>query len=112
MIINQSKNRVLAEDAMIANTFFARIKGLLGRKNFEPGQALILKPCDSIHTFFMRFPIDILFVGKDNKVIKAISSLKPFRLTAIYFNATFALELPAGTIQSSSTCRGDLILIQ
>lgn len=111
-LINQTKNTVLAEEAVVANTFFSRIKGLLGRREFNNGEALILKPCVSIHTFFMRFPIDVLFVGKDSKVIKATSSLKPSRITSIYFNATFAIELPAGIIQSTATCEGDLILLE
>lgn len=111
-IINKDKNVILAEDVVMANTLFRRIKGLLGKKELKSGQALILKPCDSVHTFFMRFPIDVLFVDKSNKIIEAIASLKPFRITALYFSARFAIELPAGTILSSLTDKGDTILIE
>lgn len=111
-IINKTKNTILAEEVIIANSLFKRTKGLLGRKEFKTGQAIILKPCNSIHTFFMRFPIDVLFVSKDNRVIKAISRLKPFQLTYIYWNATFAIELPAGIIQSTSTHQDDLLIIE
>ena len=110
-IINQTKDTVLAKEVIIADTFLKRIKGLLGRKDFLPGEALIIKPCNSIHTFFMRFPIDVLFVDKDNRVLKALSSVKPFRLTSIYFQASFVIELPSGTIQSTLTCKGDTLQI-
>ena len=111
-IINKTKNIILAEDAIIADSPFKRIKGLLGKKGLKPGNALILKPCNSIHTFFMRFAIDVLFVNKDNRVIKAISRLNPFRLTYIYYHADFAVELTAGIISSTATCPGDLLSIQ
>ena len=93
----------------MADSPFRRMKGLLGRKGLKPGEALILKPCNSIHTFFMRFAIDVLFVNKDSRVIKAISGIKPFRITYIYYHADFAVELAAGIIQSTSTSLGDLI---
>ena len=107
-IINKSKGVVLA-DAIIADTPFKRMKGLLGRKALNEGEALVIKPCNSIHTFFMRFPIDVLFVDKNNKVIKAISSIKPFRITGIYFGAAFVVELSAGTIKRTRTVESDLL---
>lgn len=110
-IINKSKETLLAKDAVIANTPFKRIKGLLGKKEFKEGQALILKPCNSIHTFFLRFAIDVIFVDKENKVIEAISCLKPFRLTRVYWWSALAIELPAGIILSSHTQAGDLLSI-
>jgi hypothetical protein len=111
-IINKTKNTVLAEDTIIADTFFTRIKGLLCKKEFKKGQALIIKPCNSIHTFFMHFPIDVLFVDKHNQVIKVISSLRPTRLTPIYFNSAFVVELPTGTAQSTLTSKADTISIE
>jgi uncharacterized protein len=109
-IINKTNNAVLVEKVVLANTPFARIRGLLGKKKLDIGEGIILSPCTSIHTFFMQFPIDILFVDKNNKVIKAISSLKPFRLTTVYFKAAFAIEIPAGTISSTSTHEGNELL--
>lgn len=108
-IINQSKNTILSENAILANKFFKRIKGLLGKKEFVKGEALVIRPCNSIHTFFMRFPIDVLFVGRDNRVVAAISCLKPFGLSKIYFKASFVVELPAGTISTTFTHKGDLL---
>jgi len=108
-LINQSKNTILAENIFLADTPFKRMQGLLGRKDFLQGQALIIKPCTAIHTFFMRFPIDVLFVGRNNRVLRAISSLKPFSLTPIYFQASYVVELPSGTLQNSATTQGDLL---
>src|SRR3990167_9526782 len=110
-IINLSKNTVLAENAEPADNFFRRLIGLMGSPCLKAGEGLIIKPCNSIHTFFMRFPIDVLFVDKDNRVLKALSSLKPFRLTFIYFQASFAIELPSGTIQPTLTCKGNTLQI-
>ncbi len=93
----------------MADTLFKRAKGLLGTKEFRPGEALVITSCNSIHTFFMRFAIDVLFVDKAYKVIKAIPSLRPFRITPPYFKADFTLELPAGTIASTSTTEGDTL---
>lgn len=111
-IINQSNNLILANDAFVANRIFSRLKGLLGRKEFPSGKGIILKPCNSIHTFFMAFSIDVLFVGKDNRVKKVIENLVPNRLSCIYFDAAFAIELPAGTIKACPISAGDTIILQ
>jgi uncharacterized membrane protein (UPF0127 family) len=106
-IINVTKNALLAENAIIAGTFSKRIKGLLGEKDFKKGQALMITPCNSIHTLFMRFPIDVLFVDSDNRIVKLISHMLPFRISGIYFQAHFVIELPAGTLEATSTQKGD-----
>ena len=111
-LVNQTKNTLLAEGVSLANTPFKRLKGLLGRKDFPAGQALIIQPCNSIHTFFMRFPIDVLFVDKDNRVIQTISSLKPFRLTPIYFHARLVIEFSPRTIKDSLIEIGDRLTLE
>ena len=110
-LINQTKNTILAEDIYFADTPFKRLKGLLGRKNLNRGEALIIKPCNSIHTFFMRFPIDVLFLDRNNQAVQIIPSLKPFRLTRIYFKANLVIELPSGTINATNTHIGDRLQI-
>jgi uncharacterized membrane protein (UPF0127 family) len=102
-LINQTKNTILADDVFIANTPFKRIKGLLGKKVFLPNQAIILDPCNSVHTFFMRFAIDILFVDKDYKVVKVLPKLYPNRITRIYWHSRRVIELSAGRLNLSST---------
>ncbi len=111
-IVNKTKNIILADETIIADSPFKRMQGLLGKKGLKAGEALIIKPCNSIHTFFMRFAIDVLFVNKDNRIVKAISGLRPFRLTGIYYHSVFAVELTAGIIRSTATCPGDLLSIE
>ena len=102
-LINQTQNTVLAEDIFMADTIFKRAKGLLGKKEFLPGQALILKPCNSVHTFFMRFPIDLLFVDNQYKVIKALSGFIPNRISCIFWKSHLVIELPRGILELTKT---------
>jgi len=111
-LINQTKNTILAEDVFIARTPFQRIKGLLGKKRFSSGQAIILEPCNSVHTFFMCFPIDVLFADKNNSVVKTVRQMRPFRVTGICLKSKFIIELPAGVIDASKTSVGDSITKQ
>lgn len=108
-IINLSNNAVLADRARMADAFWSRLVGLLNRDSLEKGEALILRPANSIHTFFMRFSIDVLFLDKKGKVVGVIHVIKPFRFSPVYFGAYLAIELPAGTLQLSQTKLGDSI---
>lgn len=110
-IFNKTKGTLLADDVVLADTLITRMKGLLGKKDFKNGQALILKPCDSVHMFFMRFAIDVIFIDRQNRVDLAIQCLKPWRLSPICWKAKLAVELPAGIIKNSRTEKGDEIAI-
>jgi len=111
-LTNLTKNTILAEEIALADQPLARIKGLLGRREFKQGCGLLIKPCKSVHTFFMHFPIDLLFVDKRYKVIKALPRLLPYKLSGIYLRACAAIELPCGTLQSSQTSEGDILQLQ
>ncbi|MCM8782809.1 MAG: DUF192 domain-containing protein [Candidatus Omnitrophica bacterium] len=100
-IINKTRNIILAEEVIFADNFFKRIKGLLGRDNFSKGQALVIVPCNSVHSFFMRFSIEVIFLDRKNKVIKIISPFKPYRLSGIYLVAHICIEFPLGSIKNS-----------
>jgi uncharacterized protein len=110
-IENTTKKTILAEHGVSAVSFLARTRGLLGKKSFPAGQALIIAPCNSIHTFFMQFPIDVLFLDKDGYVVAAISSMQPYRISSLYYKAVSVVELPSGTISSSNTTLSDHINI-
>ncbi len=101
----------MANEVCVADTALRRMKGLLGRRSFQAGRALVINPCNSIHTLFMRFSIDVLFLGKDNRVVRPISFIKPFRFSPVCFSAYMAIEFPAGTIQATRTQEGDIISI-
>jgi len=111
-IINLSKGTVLAENASLADDFISRLAGLLGRKGLASGQGLILSPSTSIHSFFMRFTFDALFVDKNRRVIAIYPDFKPFRLSRVFLGKNITIELPAGTILSSRSQVGDQLQIE
>jgi uncharacterized membrane protein (UPF0127 family) len=80
---------------------------LLGRECLADGQGLLFKGTSSLHTFFMQFPIDILYIDKGCKVLKTARNVKPFKIVMAPFRAYYALELPVGAIANSSTRVGD-----
>jgi len=75
------------------------------------GEALVISPCNSIHMFMMKFPIDVVFVAGDGRVVRTIQGLKPWRFTRIHFGARHTIELPVGVIASSCTEAGDMLVL-
>jgi hypothetical protein len=86
----------------------SRRSGLLGRDTFGDGQAMIIAPSNAIHTFFMRFPIDIAFVTRAGRVVKTCHGVRPWRLAGA-LRAYAAIELPAGTLVLCETVSGDVL---
>jgi uncharacterized membrane protein (UPF0127 family) len=89
-----------------------RGKGLIGRKSLEPGAGLLigagpLIPLMWIHTFFMRFPLDLIFLNRAGRIVRIVPNVKPWRLTAPVFGARSVLELEPGATQRTSTRVGD-----
>ena len=107
--VNATKLTTLAEEGRFAFNFFARLKGLLFTTELKHGDGLFLSPCNSIHMFFMLYAIDAVFVDKANKVVALVKGIKPWCVSAMYFDAHACLELPVGTIDSTNTEVGDLI---
>ncbi|MBO8128233.1 MAG: DUF192 domain-containing protein [Peptococcaceae bacterium] len=108
---NITKNAVLAHCVEPARSFIRRTIGLIGRRHFEPGDALWIKPCRGIHTFGMRFPIDIVYLDNNWKVMRTVASLKPWRQGPIAFSASQVIELPAGTLERTDTRIGDQLIL-
>ena len=107
---NRTRGGVLADAADIADTSATRRTGLLQRKGLAKGEGLWIVPCESVHTFFMKFPIDLVYLDKAKKVRKVRRAMPPWRLSACFF-AHSVLELPAGTIEATGTAAGDEITI-
>ena len=103
IVRNAGRDTNLGEAIEVAATAAQRVRGLLGRECLEDGQGLLFKGCSSLHTFFMRFPIDIVFTDKDGRVLKTAISVKPFKLVAAPLRAYYAIELPEGAIKRSKT---------
>src|SRR6266581_4925910 len=97
--INSTKNQDLASRLAIAESIFSRMKGLLGRNSLDDGEGLLIRPSKGIHTFGMKFPIDAIFLNKENRITAVSKELPPNRLTPIYFSAACVIELPAGTVE-------------
>jgi len=111
-IVNSTKNTILAENAAVARSLGSRLKGLLGRTHLAKGEGFIIPDCGSIHTFFMQFSIDVLFLNQQRKVVKLRKTVPPYRLLDCPFKGSVTVELPAGTIDDSSTAIGDVIELQ
>ena len=112
IILNQSKNIILANQVKIADTVLTRMTGLLKHSQLIKNEALVIMGCNSIHMFFMKFAIDVIFVNKLNQVVGLVENIKPNRLSKIYWKASSAIELPAGIISSTKTEIGDKINFQ
>jgi uncharacterized protein len=109
-VTNVTRGTVLATQLEAAHTGPTRRKGLLGRDSLARGEGLWIAPCESVHTFFMRFPIDLIYLDRERRIKKARSAVGPWRLSAC-FSAHSILELPAGTIRETQTERGDTLEI-
>lgn len=109
--MNLTQATVLATHVERAVTFCTRLRGLLGRRSLEPGEGLQIEPCDGIHTFFMRFPIDVIFLDRSGVVLETREQLRPWRATRIVRGAHSVLELPAGMIRATSTRCGDRVRV-
>lgn len=109
-LVNKRNGALLAETVERAASLRARLRGLLGRDSIDG--ALVIEPCTSIHTFFMKFTIDAAFLGADGRVVRAIPALKPWRATRVYPSARMVVELPAGTLEKTGTCEGDLLAFE
>ena len=93
--LRTADGRVVCEQCLVAHRPVARMRGLLGRHGLESGEGLLLRPASSVHTFFMRFAIDVVFLGKDGCVLKVVPELRPGR-TAAARGAKAVVELAAG----------------
>lgn len=105
---NRTLGRVLAARVLRADTAFARAKGLLGHDALEPGEGMWIAPCAVIHTFFMRFAIDAVFLDGDGRVSWIVENLRPWRLSPWVPGARSVLELAALSLQGGAG-RGDYI---
>jgi hypothetical protein len=108
---NITRESWLATAVVLANTFFTRLLGLLGKTSLANSEGLWIKPCDSIHTLGMRVPLDVIFLDRHGRVVKAIEHLQPSRLVFPVDAATSVLELAVGTIARTGTTVGDMISI-
>ncbi|MGA9643956.1 MAG: DUF192 domain-containing protein [Terriglobales bacterium] len=108
---NCTRATYLATDLVIANTHWARLRGLMATNasTFPRGRGLWINPSRGIHTFAMRFAIDAVYLDRERVVIHLEDELKPWRVAAVRIHAASVLELPVGTIRETATAIGDQI---
>jgi hypothetical protein len=106
-VINATRGCTLADRCELARTFWARGMGLMGRPGLAPGQALLIYPEWSVHTFFMKFAIDVLFLDAQDRVIGLRAAMPPNRPYAGAWGARYVLELPANLLHTTGTQVGD-----
>ena len=109
-LINERTRKPVADAVEIADTRATRRRGLLGRAGLDQGAALMLIPCLAVHTAFMRFSIDVIFLDGDGRVVRTVSRLAPWRM-AVCPRARAVVELPAGRLESLAVEVGDAVYL-
>jgi uncharacterized membrane protein (UPF0127 family) len=98
-IFNQKNSKMIGSKINVATSIIDRTKGLMFSKNMNGQDGLLIRSCNSVHTCFMHYPIDIVFLDKNEKVVKCVKNKKPWRFTLFYLRASSTLELPVGAIE-------------
>jgi uncharacterized membrane protein (UPF0127 family) len=106
-VVNRTREVVLLSECEMATSLMARARGLLGHPPLVRGQGMLISPCQSIHTFFMSFPIDVAFLNRDLRIVYIIPSMPPWRLSPHLFKAHSTLELWAGALAATGSNVGD-----
>lgn len=106
-VFNAARGRVLGTRVALADRWWLRMRGLLGRPPLRPGEGMILTPCAAIHMFGMKYPLDVALLAGDGEVVAVYHALPPGGRTRWHRGARHALELPAGTLQGTGTREGD-----
>ncbi len=106
---NRTRSSVLAERCRVARSFWERMVGLLGSPEPQPGDGLLIERAQSIHTWFMRYPIDVVFVDRQRRVTRTAEHLRPWRTVLWARGARDCIELRTGSIARSGTRPGDVL---
>lgn len=109
---NLTRGTTIGSNVRVARSFLSRGRGLMMVADLAPESGLLIDPCSSIHMFFMRIPLDVLYVSRDNKVVRVQRSIKPWRVgPMVTRGAQYVIELPVGAIDQSGTDVGDQLQI-
>lgn len=100
-LVNDANGQTVCSQVHLARTFWTRTRGLLGRPPLTEGEGLWIEPCQAVHMFFMRFPIDVIFLDPEGVVVGLRERLRPWRMTRLYAAARVALEVPPGTVAAA-----------
>ncbi|HEY2355317.1 MAG TPA: DUF192 domain-containing protein [Gaiellaceae bacterium] len=109
--VTTTAGTLVCDRCEMPESMFGRMRGLLGRDELEPGSGMLIDSAPSVHMFFMRFPIDVVFVDRDLKVVRVVSRLRPWRIAGARGSAA-ALELPAGAAAAAGITVGDVLVLE
>lgn len=109
---NLSRDADLADRATVADTFWRRLRRLLGRDGLAAGEGLVIVPCNSVHMLGMRFPLDVLYLDRAGTVLRTLPALRPGQFGPVVWRSHVAVELPAGTIAATGTVPGDRVALE
>lgn len=104
---NAVTGRILGDEIRVADTPWSRMRGLLGRPRPAPSEGMLFVPSRGVHTWFMKYPIDVILLDRNWKVVSLHPRLPPWKDTGLKRDARYALELPEGTIEETGTEMGD-----
>jgi hypothetical protein len=110
-VVNTRTGEVIAARARRADSVWSRVVGLLGKKGLDPDEALVFQPCWSIHTFFMRFRLDVIFLDKAGAVRKVVQGLPAYRFAASR-GANVTIEMSAGVLAGRDLAIGDVLEVR
>jgi uncharacterized membrane protein (UPF0127 family) len=108
-VVNKTREGVLGTRVQVADRWWQRVRGFLGRGRPADGEGILLSPCRAVHMIGIGFPLDVVFIDREGVVQAVYPSLRPGRMTRFHRSAEYALELPAGTIASTGTVVADRI---
>lgn len=108
-IKNITKKNTILSKGIIADSFFTRLKGLIGRKELGIDEAICIKPCKSVHTFFMSFSIDVVFIDRNGFVCEIVKNMEPYKVSEYISKASYVIEFSAGNADRFGLEIGDII---
>lgn len=108
---NVTRGRTLITTGRVADKMWTRLRGLIGSKPLAPGEGLLIVPCSSVHTHFMSFPIDVLYVGKGQEIVAIDQDMAPWRFGSYHRRGRHVVELPSGTVAATQTEVGDRLRV-
>ncbi len=112
VVHNATRGTVLADRVAVAASPLARLRGLIGTRGLRPGAGLLLRPCRRVHSFFMRYALDLVFIDADDRVVAALADFGPGRVSPRVGAAAAVLELPSGTLAAAPAVPGDRLKIR
>lgn len=110
-ILDQTRGTTVASRVRVADNFLARGRGLIGMPPLQAGEGLVIKPCKGVHMWFMKYPIDVVYVDREDRVVDVDENMQPWRLGRPRPRARYVIELPAGAAGAAGVQVGDQLVL-